>query len=216
MKAVSSPLTKTALLAGALLLGAASCDDMNDAVKGPKATLTFVGDSIIDCWDVTSFFPGWDTVNEGISGSRIEYLHERAGRYTGKEIVVMIGTNNYYLMAADTRDEYVAEYVDAIIALDADFVYLYSVLPRSRSTVYDPSTDVNADIRAFNAAVKEQVQSRDDIYYIDIHDKFTRPGAEIISGCYIDGLHLNKDGYRVMTEALYQTVVGKYNNNDQA
>lgn len=197
----ASLLTRAAM-AAILTLGATACDDMNDAAKAPHANLTFVGDSIIDCWSVDSYFSSWTVTNEGISGSHIDYLQERAGRYTGKEIVVMIGTNDYYRMAADSREEYVDEYIAALDALDADFIYLYSVLPRSRESLYDPSVDANADIRAFNAEVKTRLDGRPDICYLDVHAAFTRPGAGIISGYFSDGLHPNASGYQVLALAL--------------
>lgn len=183
------------LVAFAVLFLLSSCsDDVKDA------RLDFVGDSIVARWDLAEYFPSRLVYNYGKSGAGIEYLESLAGRFAGRNVVVMIGTNNNYLFVEPDRDDYARRYVDAITALDAKRVYLYSVLPRDFTSDRD---DVNDDIAEFNAVVKHIVESMPAIVYMDVYDDFLHDG-KIDFQLYSDKLHLSPYGYEILTKTLLQ------------
>lgn len=183
------------LVAFAVLFLLSSCsDDVKDA------RLDFVGDSIVARWDLAEYFPSRLVYNYGKSGAGIEYLESLAGRFAGRNVVVMIGTNNNYLFVEPDRDDYARRYVDAITALDAKRVYLYSVLPRDFTSDRD---DVNDDIAEFNAVVKHIVESMPAIVYMDVYDDFLHDG-NIDFQLYSDKLHLSPYGYEILTKTLLQ------------
>lgn len=183
------------LVAFAALFLLSSCsDDVKDA------RLDFVGDSIVARWDLAEYFPSRLVYNYGKSGAGIEYLESLAGRFAGRNVVVMIGTNNNYLFVEPDREDYARRYVDAITALDAKRVYLYSVLPRDFTSDRD---DVNDDIAEFNAVVKHIVESMPAIVYMDVYDDFLHDG-KIDFQLYSDKLHLSPYGYEILTKTLLQ------------
>lgn len=181
------------LVAFAALVLLSSCsDDVKDA------RLDFVGDSIVARWDLAEYFPSRLVYNYGKSGAGIEYIESLAGRFAGRNVVVMIGTNNNYLFVESEREDYARKYVDAINALDAKRVYLYSVLPRDFTSDRD---DVNDDIAEFNAVVKRMVESIPAIVYMDVYDDFLHDG-KIDFQLYSDKLHLSPYGYEILTKTL--------------
>lgn len=183
------------LVAFAVLFLLSSCsDDVKDA------RLDFVGDSIVARWDLAEYFPSRLVYNYGKSGAGIEYIESLAGRFAGRNVVVMIGTNNNYLFVEPDREDYARRYVDAINALDANRVYLYSVLPRDFTSDRD---DVNDDIAEFNAVVKHIVESMPAIVYMDVYDDFLHDG-KIDFQLYSDKLHLSPYGYEILTKTLLQ------------
>ena len=183
------------LVAFAVLFLLSSCsDDVKDA------RLDFVGDSIVARWDLAEYFPSRLVYNYGKSGAGIEYIESLAGRFAGRNVVVMIGTNNNYLFVEPDREDYARRYVDAITALDAKRVYLYSVLPRDFTSDRD---DVNDDIAEFNAVVKHIVESMPAIVYMDVYDDFLHDG-NIDFQLYSDKLHLSPYGYEILTKTLLQ------------
>ena len=182
-------------MAFAVLFLLSSCsDDVKDA------RLDFVGDSIVARWDLAEYFPSRLVYNYGKSGAGIEYLESLAGRFADRNVVVMIGTNNNYLFVETDREDYARRYVDAITALDAKRVYLYSVLPRDFTSDRD---DVNDDIAEFNAVVKHIVESMPAIVYMDVYDDFLHDG-KIDFQLYSDKLHLSPYGYEILTKTLLQ------------
>lgn len=181
------------LVAFAALFLLSSCsDDVKDA------RLDFVGDSIVARWDLAEYFPSRLVYNYGKSGAGIEYIESLAGRFAGRNVVVMIGTNNNYLFVEPDREDYAWRYVEAITALDANRVYLYSVLPRDFTSDRD---DVNDDIAEFNAVVKRMVESMPAIVYMDVYDDFLHDG-KIDFQLYSDKLHLSPYGYEILTKTL--------------
>lgn len=181
------------LVAFAALVLMSSCsDDVKDA------RLDFIGDSIVARWDLAEYFPSRLVYNYGKSGAGIEYIESLAGRFAGRNVVVMIGTNNNYLFVESEREDYARKYVDAINALDAKRVYLYSVLPRDFTSDRD---DVNDDIAEFNAVVKRMVESMPAIVYMDVYDDFLHDG-KIDFQLYSDKLHLSPYGYEILTKTL--------------
>lgn len=170
-----------------------SCaDDVKDI------QLDFIGDSIVARWDLAESFPSYRTKNYGVSGSGIEYLESMSSRFNGRTVVILSGTNNNYLMTEADRTAYMRRYVDAILALGADKVYLYSVLPRDFS---HDRTDINEDIFKFDSIVEEAVADFSDIVYLNIYRLFLKDG-KINPQLYSDGLHLSTYGYEILTRFL--------------
>lgn len=168
----------------------------------PRPEVTFVGDSLVEGWNTRYWIPGYDTHNDGLSGARIDYLESLAGRYVGKELVVLIGTNNYFeLDTPESRAAFAERYLNAVHHLGASRVVLISLLPRDPSTIYDPTIDVNANIRAFNTLIAAAAAADESTTFLDCHDIFLT-GNDINHTLYLDGLHLNDNGYRLLSQAV--------------
>lgn len=187
-------LTIFCALAAILLTG---CDNELDE----RTTLTFIGDSFVARWDLQNSFSSLATTNMGRSGAHIDYIEQHAGQMTGKNVVVIIGTNESFLMAENMRDGYVDKYLSAILGLDAKKVYLYDVFPRAFAG--DRGT-INSDIRAFNAVIAEKVKSYPQITYLQVYDLLAGDHDGINPEYYMDGLHINPQGYEILADKLFK------------
>lgn len=186
----------TTLLSLLMMLTLTTCSDDS------AGDLTFVGDSLVDGWNTDYWFPGRHTVNDGVSGARIEYIESLAGRYTGRDLVVLIGTNNYFMLTTDDdRRAYADRYLDAVRALGARHIILLSLLPRE----YVNGRDVNPDLRAFNALIHTAVVGDPVITYLDVHNLYL-DGDTINRTLYNpgDGLHIGEKGYALLSSAVKQ------------
>jgi len=159
----------------------------------------FIGDSIIARWDIAESFPSRRVHNYGKSGAGIDYIESYAGRFEGREVAVMIGTNDHTLMTESGRAGYVRRYVDAILGLKADRVYLYSVLPRDFT---NDRPEANDNIREFNRMIRSEMAEEPSVTYLDVYNDFLDDDGTINPQLYNDGLHLSPYGYEVLTYSL--------------
>ena len=170
-----------------------SCNDGKTTLS-----LDFIGDSIIARWDIDEYFPAWQVYNHGVSGAGIDYIEGNAGRFVGKEVVVVIGTNNINDMVSDRIDKFAERYMLAIEGLGASRVYLYSLHPRNFSS---DRSNVNIDVANFNDCIRTRVSEVPSIVYIDVYNDFFHEG-EPNPKLYYDRLHLNPYGYEILVSAL--------------
>lgn len=197
-KAVRYLLVALAALTAGLLTG---CHE--DAV-----TYRFIGDSIIKRWDLQNSFPTLVTENCGLMGSGLEHLQSYAGRCHGRQVVVMCGTNECWLLPTEEEAaDYAVKYVDALIALQAERVYVFSILPRRFEN--DPEEQYNANIRLMNRAISVEIGARwmGTVSYIDVYDLFLDKDGELNMNLTYDGLHPNPEGYEILTRALNHQIL---------
>lgn len=170
-----------------------NCNDDETVLR-----LDFIGDSIIARWDIDEYFPTWQVNNYGVSGAGIDYIEGNAGRFVGKQVVVVIGTNDINYMTPDRIERYTERYLSAIEALGASKVYLYSLHPRNFSS---DRSDVNIDVENFNNRIRATVSKVPSIVYLDVYHDFFHEG-EPNPQLYYDRLHLNTYGYEILVSAL--------------
>ena len=168
----------------------------------------FLGDSITEFYDLDKYFPNMPVVNSGISGNTTEdILNDMKGRvydYNPSKVFLLIGTN-------DLRDEKsVDEVVDNIKKIiekieknrkEAE-IYLESVYPvneKINKKVVELRN--NQDINEINNKIKKYAEEQ-NITYIDLHKKLVNDEGLLDKKYTRDGLHLNEEGYKVVTEEL--------------
>lgn len=183
------------IMLGFFFLSFMQCADSDDLQE-----LVFIGDSHIEHWDVNFFFPDYIVTNLGVGGKAINYIESKSGTMMGKNVVVIIGTNDF-LKAKDNVDGYVERYCNAINNLKARRTYLFSIFPSRRSEYpvvsYDPPLLENV-----NAAIKKRlVEKFPNIVYVNVYDKLLYDG-EMNPEYSSDGLHLNDNGYELITQEL--------------
>lgn len=161
-------------------------------------SLDFIGDSIIARWDIDEYFPTWQVYNYGVSGAGIDYIEGNAGRFVGKQVVVVIGTNDINYMAPNRIEKYTERYMTAIKGLGASRVFLYSLHPRNFSS---DRSDVNKDVVAFNDLIRARVTEEPSIVYLNVYCDFLYEG-EPNPHLYYDRLHLSPYGYEILVSAL--------------
>lgn len=162
----------------------------------------FIGDSLIARWPLDETFPSQLVYNYGKSGAGIDYIKENINRFNGKDVVVMIGTNDNKYFSQDYVQTYVDEYLETITRLTDKTIYLFSVLPRKFT---HDSENINTRITSFNSLVIKKLQSYPNIVYIDVFNDFMDKG-HINYQYYSDGLHLNIYGYEVLSKHLLKVI----------
>lgn len=171
-------------------------------------TYRFIGDSIIKRWDLQSSFPTLVTENCGLSGSGLEHLQSYAGRCHGRQVVVVCGTNDCWIPSTQEEvADYADKYVDALMALDADRVYVFSILPRRYEN--DPEKQYNDNIRMMNRAISAEIANRliGTVCYLDVYNLFLGKDGLLNMNLVYDGLHPNPEGYEILTRALNKQIL---------
>lgn len=168
----------------------------------------FLGDSITEFYDLDKYFPNMPVVNSGISGNTTEdILNDMKGRvydYNPSKVFLLIGTN-------DLRDEKsVDEVVDNIKKIIEEIkinrkgaeVYLESIYPvneKINKKVVELRN--NPDINEINDKIKKYAEE-ENITYIDLHKKLINDEGDLDKKYTKDGLHLNEEGYKIVTEEI--------------
>lgn len=157
--------------------------------------LCFVGDSMVANWDVERSFPNRITENRGRDGIGISELSELSSIGDGKDVVVLIGTND---IGATMSEQEVAIYVDGYLKAVADLggkrVFLLSVLPTA-------DLDKNRRIECFNEQVAAKVSVSSKFVYINCYETFLQDEV-LREDLSRDGTHLNDYGYVLLSDKL--------------
>lgn len=163
--------------------------------------LNFIGDSHIARWDISESFPNYVTYNFGQSGSKIDYIESYNGRFSGKEVVVISGVNDLGHIRKYGLDDYVKRYVNAIKALGAKRVFIYSIFPNN--TIENTwNKDYSELIKVLNPAIEQKLKEEcPNSVYLNVHEDLVKDGV-LNPEYYSDGLHLNYIGYELLTLKL--------------
>lgn len=170
-------------------------------------TFNFIGDSIITRWDVQQSFPVLITKNYGCSGSGVEYLESCSALCkSGDYAVVISGTNDSRINPENTIEDYATRYVDALLRFGAEKVYVFSILPRNFHN--NGELQENRVIKALNKAILAEIESRDNpsLVYLDVYSEFIGKDGTLNMNLTYDGLHLNPEGYEILTDALNKVI----------
>lgn len=185
------------MLAFAALMSSCSGDSISE--------LYFVGDSLVAGWDVKSSFPTYLTHNDGVIGAKVEDILTWNLDYRGKDVVMLVGTNNLgdnRFTSDEMRPQFiadlVAEYKSTIETLAPRRVFVISILPRN----FEGNDEYfNRCIKELNAALSQMVVSLGYGTFVDVYDYFLYEGAMNMDYS-LDGLHLNNLGYNILNVRL--------------
>ncbi len=173
-----------------------------------QPNIVFAGDSI------TEFFPVHEMLqselklyNRGIHGINslqlLEHLNTQVLDLKPSKVVLLIGVNDL----KTRQPEEVRETIETIIAtiqqkLPETQIILLSVFPMNESPrfVRTPSHRNNDSINRLNALLSDL--SGDGVTYLNLHGALCDESGELPLNRTVDGLHLNVDGYRVVSEIL--------------
>ena len=157
--------------------------------------LLFIGDSMIANWDVERYFPSRLSENKGRDGIGIDDLVDITVFRQESIVVLLIGTNDIRpTMSEKDVAKYTEKYINAIIGIVCNKLYLISVLPTDNS-------EKNKRIKAFNDLIKEDVSNHKNIIYIDCYEDFVRDGL-LREDLSRDGTHLNDFGYLLLADKV--------------
>lgn len=179
-----------------------------------KVNLLFIGDSITQNWRYAGIgiwnksFAGepYYALNLGVGGDRTEnvlyrLLSKKAGGMGNldspdlkpKTIVLMIGTNNLFRHQPDQIIKGITAVLNRLRELEPQArIILCSVLPTQ-----DDQRNRNLVI-----PVNDAIQTLENMEWMDLYSVFTDENGAQRREFFQDGVHLNKNGYRVWRDRL--------------
>ncbi len=176
----------------------------NQFVK--KGGVVFVGDSITQDYPIHDFFPSLHAYNRGIGGDTtmglVKRLDESIFDLEPKMIVLQIGTNDFGVLSETPED--VAQRIQDMIKavherLPKTKILLVSVYPINETLGQRQSGNRNnTNINILNQLIKET----SGVTYVDVHQELLDADGRLKVALTYDGLHLNAEGYAVVTDCL--------------
>jgi len=187
------------------LLGLGACFLLACSNEYEETDLCFIGDSIIELWDLDFYFPEFSIVKLSKSGGKVQdVLDWDVSSCEGKKAVVLIGTNDIGNVATDNdkiKENVESRYIEMLKRIPYESVVVVSVLPRNLH--YNQDEGVNKYIESFNQGVKARMAL--DIEggtFVNVFPFFLDDGYAIKKELFNDGLHPSPAGYEVLSNEL--------------
>ena len=188
--------------------------DLNQlAVKEPA--IIFIGDSIVEYFPLHELVQSPKTlVNRGIRGYKTDLLLENLDAHLFGQaldkVFLLIGTND--IGKKMDQAETLANLEAVIQEISRDYplaqIQLLSVLPVNEKEQYKGTVYIrtNEKIQALNRAYQELAQAYYQVSYVDVYSSLLDEVGQLAEAYTTDGLHLSVAGYRVLAQALQETL----------
>ena len=169
----------------------------------PREAVLFVGSSTINLWPTATSFPKKAVINRGFGGARtpeVLFFYDKIIRkHNPAAIVVYVGTNDIQAGASPETVVHDTKILLQKMRLDfptAKLLYM-SINPSFlRWHLRSKSGAVNDKIKAY-------AKSDPSITFLDTNSALIGSDGKPNPAYYaLDGLHLNKKGYEILTEAV--------------
>ncbi|MFT4711175.1 MAG: lysophospholipase L1-like esterase [Planctomycetota bacterium] len=174
--------------------------------KAQPGSVLFLGSSTIERMPFSFLFPGAPTVNRGVGDEPSSLLHQRLGSSVEEALWPTVAGVVLYAGALDrlreaAPAEVIADRVDAIVADILDLAPLAEVLVLGLLPQRDMTSAESVDLAATNTALQVVAQGRDRVTFLNSNRAPLRTPAGALATAYsVDRLHLNGDGYQVLSE----------------
>ncbi len=190
--------------------------DVVKEVKVADDNYVFLGDSITDFYDLGKYYSGLPVINSGINGNNtkdvLDSLNDRVYRYNPSKVFILLGTNDYVSLR---RNESIKDNITKIIEeihknRPLTKVYIESITPvtvvEDDCIHYDfiRARD-NKEIEDANEILKK-VCKDNNATFIDTYSLFYDDNEGLKLEYTRDGLHLNDNGYRVLTDEIMKYI----------
>lgn len=180
----------------------------------------FLGDSIMQMYNLKKHYDGLPVVNSGISGNTtydvLSNLKDRVYRYNPSKVFILIGTNDVL------RDEHSNEETVNNIGKIIDEIkknrpyaeiFVQSIYPVNNSDddkINSKSVYIrnNVDIQIMNKSI-ESICKEKGVTYIDMYSLLVDDSGNLNIDYTTEGLHITDEGYSVITKKLMEYINGK-------
>ena len=174
-----------------------------------KESIVFLGDSITSRYDLNKYFPNYNVYNSGIAGNMtkdiLDNMENRVFAYNPTKVFILIGTNDlvYSGLDNDGIKNNIEEIINKIYEKNSNTkIYLESIYPVNNSINKEiVETRTNDNIKDLNNKI-EKICNNNKCTYINMYDNLTDKNGNMKRIYTVDGLHLNKIGYKVITNKL--------------
>ena len=173
-----------------------------------KESIVFLGDSITSRCDLNKYFPNYNVYNSGIAGNMtkdiLENMENRVFAYNPTKVFILIGTNDlvYSGLDNDGIKNNIEEIINKIYEKNSNTkIYMESIYPVNNSINKEiVETRTNENIKDLNNKIEKICNNK--CTYINMYDNLTDKNGNMKRIYTVDGLHLNKIGYKVITNKL--------------
>ncbi len=184
--------------------------------------IVFLGDSLTDAYNLDSYFESdIKLYNRGIAGDKtdgvIARLKSNVLEIKPSIIVLLIGINDIHSgRSLDEIEKNYRKILDMIEEKSPDCeVFIESLYP-TNTTIYANSSDYWDEIITFNDTL-QTIANEYDYVFMDVYSSLLN-GNELNREYSFDGLHLNSQGYSIVSEiiASYINELTVINNDNQS
>ena len=174
-----------------------------------KESIVFLGDSITSRCDLDKYFPNYNVYNSGIAGNMtkdiLDNMENRVFVYNPTKVFILIGKNDlvYSGLDNDGIKNNIEEIINKIYEKNSNTkIYLESIYPVNNSLNKEiVETRTNDNIKDLNNKI-EKICNNNKCTYINMYDNLTDKNGNMKRIYTVDGLHLNKIGYKVVASKL--------------
>jgi lysophospholipase L1-like esterase len=175
-----------------------------------KNGIVFVGDSITQDYPLQDFYPWCVVYNRGIGGDTsvglLKRLNESVFDLEPSKVVLLIGTNDFGVLNAKVSE--VAKRINQIVEtihlhLPNTKIILESVYPVNISLSDSIRYRSNEDIIELN----KLLAFTKNVTFVDIASLLMDEDGNLNPQYTVEGLHINAQGYRVISSALAPYIV---------
>lgn len=170
--------------------------------------VVFLGDSITNYYDLDKYFPDNNVVNSGISGNVADDIlfdmYNRVYKYNPSKVFLLIGTNQIPIGDSDDKIlDGIKHIVDEIRENRPNaMIFIESIYPVNKKiNKMKVNNRDNKRIAKLNKKIKKIAKTMDNVEYINVYDSLL-DGKELNEEYSYDGLHLNDNGYEIVTDIL--------------
>lgn len=167
----------------------------------------FFGNSIIEGFDLDTFFPELKPVNRGIVSDHVDGMITRMDVSLGKadsaRLFILIGINDIGAKRSEKEIKYLYRTMVKQIAQDYNYdIYLHSILPTSPRWKNCPPEL----IQSMNIYI-EKLAKKHNMTFVNIYPLFKDESSDYAKDeLFRDGLHPNHAGYNIWADYL-KTVI---------
>lgn len=167
--------------------------------------ILFAGDSLIEYFNWSAYFPGHKVINSGMAGESVEGLLTRIPGIKGvcpeaDMVFLMTGINNVAMGDSDFIGSYRAIIGELSSAYPEARIFINSLLPSAVDFID------NGSVRAINVLLRDLAENT-GVEYLDIYNLFVdaKDGA-IRDHILDDGVHISEKGYAVWSGELEKII----------
>ena len=165
--------------------------------KNKDEKILFLGDSLIDRYDVDKYYKNYNIINSGVGGNQttdiLNDIENRVFKYNPDKIFILTGTNDIAFSGLDNEEikNNIEKLIDEIKTKLPDAkIYLQSIYPVNDNVDKEiVSIRTNDNIKKLNTKIKK-ICSKDKCTYINMHDKLTNKDGYLKRIYTTDALHL--------------------------
>lgn len=183
------------------------------------AEYLFLGDSITNNYTLQKYYPQYPIINSGIGGDRtlnmLNNLDNRVFKYRPKVVIILAGIND---LKRFEEPEYVAKNIEDITLkikkkLPKCKIYIESIYPVNEAWKDDydePVQDTDELIKNIKSTNKKlkKICKKYNYEFLNVYDILEEEDI-LIKEYSNDGLHLNEEGYRVVTDYIKEHIFNK-------